>query len=111
MLIAVYFVKAEDLSNMNYQENVTLETSLSTNRQDVYKYRTSERLDIHKSKYSTVKQNKRHLASAIDVSQTTVNGLSDFEINQTKTITAIPRDSSGNALGSGCDIYIQISNQ
>ena len=54
---------------------------------------------------------ERYLASAIDVSQTTVNGLSDFQVNQIKTISVIPRDSSGNALGSGCDIYIQISNQ
>ena len=54
---------------------------------------------------------RRNLNNNIDISRTSVSGLSDFEVWQSKTITVIPRDSTGSVVGDGCDIYIQVSNK
>ena len=54
---------------------------------------------------------RRYLNDNIDISRTSVSGLTDFEVGQNKTITVVPRDSSGNAIGDGCNVYIQVSNQ
>ena len=54
---------------------------------------------------------RRYLNDNIDISRTSVSGLTDFEVEQNKTITVVPRDSSGNAVGDGCNVYIQVSNQ
>ena len=58
-----------------------------------------------------LERTRRNLNNNIDISRTSVSGLSDFEVWQTKTITVIPRDSTGSVVGDGCDIYIQVSNQ
>ena len=58
-----------------------------------------------------LEKTRRNLNNNIDISRTSVSGLSDFEVWQTKTITVIPRDSTGSVVGDGCDIYIQVSNQ
>ena len=106
MLASVVFMKEPD-------KNERIESKFGrtalTNSND-FKHDT-----VHFKQDHEINQNKigkrRDLSFDIDVSQTTVCGLSDFEVGQNKTITATPRDSLGIALGSGYEIYIQVSNQ
>ena len=46
-----------------------------------------------------------------DSSQTLVSGLHNIEVYTPHTITVTPRDSNGNNIGAGLEVYIQLSNK
>ena len=46
-----------------------------------------------------------------DSSQTLVSGLHNIEVWTPHTITVTPRDSNGNDLGTGLEVYIQLSKK
>ena len=109
MMILVSNIFAKQTDNMEQMKN-TLQQ-----RPTIDEYKANQNivnLDQNQKRYQNrVSSKRRNLNNSIDLSQTTVSGLSDFEVDQSKIITVIPRDSLGSPVGDNCDIYIQVSNQ
>ena len=53
----------------------------------------------------------RHRSLQADSTQTLVSGLQNIEAWSPHTITVTPRDSDGNNIGTGLEVYIQLSNK
>ena len=117
-----YFNEKED-TKLIYKE---ASLSQNTNRFPYISHDTDfsslPQSDISKSSHLTSEtknkmkfNEKRRLSSnSINASQSIVagDGVSSFDSpSGTKTVTVTPRDSNGNNVGSGCEIWIQISNR